>query len=362
MLGALRHPNKPCPFIPSVPNYHTASLGSPSATEMQQQERHHPRVTFALPPPSPSPPPQQEKGSTSQSQSQLHPVGPKGIEEKRQVRAPPTLTPAQLIAHAAGPPSNGGGTKNHVSKLLSSSSSSPRWTLSYPRLRRVADGNPLPGVESNTSWPGGVISYQRLPSCYDSPAFSAGPIKLMNSTRSASASASSQAPRILDSGGETRGTTMNPRPRNGNPPLDSASGGTNPHRPRTSKKPWAWTWTPGAAAAPIYDPDYTEGPPQCLAPRPTLPVSLSADMGTLNADARRIGRSAAMKPLREGEAITSVDQEDTRSTGSGGSSADSYVSSDESQLFTSELGSIGPIGTVESVWGEPLSDFRGLRL
>lgn len=333
---------------------------------MQGQERHHPRVTFALPPPSPSPPRevQQQKASTSQSQSQRQLVGPKRVEEKRQPRRPPTLTAAQLLAHAAGPPNIGGGS-NQNPQSLGSSSSSSRWTISYPRLRVLPDGRPLADVDSNTTWPGGVIPYQRLPSCYDSPdqaqPLLAGPTNLVNSTRLGSASASApKVPGMLDGGGGSRAITTNPRPGNSNPPMVSASGGTNPQRPATSKKSFAWTWTPGATAAPIYDPDYVDGPPECLSPRPSLPASASINVDALNAEASRMGRSAATKRLTGGEATPPVEHEETRSNVSG-SSAGSYASC-ASELFASEFGGVGHMGTVESIWGEQLSEFRGIRL
>ncbi|KAG8952013.1 hypothetical protein FRC04_005346 [Tulasnella sp. 424] len=351
---------------------------------MQQPEKHHPRVTFALPPPSPSPPPQElqhQKQPTPQSSSQQQRAERKTEERKRQAGPPPTLTAAQLIAHAAGPPTTGGSIKHAPQSprgssvaTTASSASSSSWTVSYPRLRRVPDKKALPAVDSNASWPG-VIGYQRLPSCYESPGeigpSSAGAVTLLGTTHLGPPSPSSSAGtlgvsnstlRILDSPGATRSATLTPRSRNSNLRSVSSSGGTNPHRGATRNKPWTWNWTPGAATSPIYDPDYANGSPECLAPRPKVPSSTAASP---NANSSRTGRSAATKRLRGGEATSpnEVDQDDTRSNASGSSSAGSYASSaDSSQLFVTEVGGVGIMGTVESIWGEQLSEFRTLRV
>ncbi|KAG8981511.1 hypothetical protein FRB90_007182 [Tulasnella sp. 427] len=325
---------------------------------MDQQERQQPRVTFALPPPSPSPPAESQlkKKQVSSLTNRRYYNNASSSNPKEDPSSskanrlpPPRLSAAQLIAHAAGSPSMGVTTPRHThpphpspglasSSTLSSASSST-WTASYPHLQRVPDSKPLPllttAVDAKTTWPDGRIGYRRLPSCYDSP-FETGPAPTLgNKTRLTSTNSATASP----------ASSTAPKPTH-KPSLP----------PRTQS--WTWSWNPGASTTPIYDPDYADGPPQCLAPRPPpIILSTSAD------NPRATARSTATKRLRtDGDTYRDyVEQDDKRSNVSGSSGTGSFVTC-ASELFGSEVGAMGTIGTIANVWGEQISDLRALRL
>ncbi|KAG8983348.1 hypothetical protein FRB90_006101 [Tulasnella sp. 427] len=323
---------------------------------MDQQERQHPRVTFALPPPSPSPPAEtqlkkQQVSSLTNRRYNNNPSSSKANIAPPNRLPPPTLTAAQLIAHAAGSPSIGVTTPRHthpphlspglVSSSTFSSGSSSTWTSSYPHLRRIPDSQPLSlttTADAKTTWPDGLIGYRRLPSCYDSPL---------------------EPGLVPNHGNKTRLTSTNPA--TASPASSSTAPKSKPtHKPALSPRAqsWTWSWTPGASTTPIYDPDYADGPPQCLAPR-----SQSIVLSTSTDNPRATARSTATKRLRtDGDSYRDhVEQDDKRSNVSGSSGTGSFVTC-ASELLSSELGAVGTIGTIENVWGEKISDRRALRL
>ncbi|KAG8977733.1 hypothetical protein FRB90_008730 [Tulasnella sp. 427] len=269
---------------------------------------------------SPKPQPQpQPRAALSVSQTHAHAFStPKGWEGPEHSRPAPDLAPPSPAA------------------IYGSNTEKPKWVLPY---RRFEDKD-LP----YTAW-------KAVPSA-SSSLIGAAETPLPSSSTGSSGHSSQRTPRA---GGSDLGRATLKQARNFSP---SSSYRTA----RTHQSTWKW-----ANQLVIPDPDFPDGPPPCLSPRPASVKSPSRRSS--GAKQIRLVRSAgdADRPRRADENDPSSDGD-----GDGDGAVGAYfdlpidANHDPDRLAVSEVSVFGDVGTVDTVWGRKqpslgLCKCKGLR-